>query len=320
MAAVGAVAALAPQQSATLQAVLAAPLQVLAGVATLTDMAAAQEYQRAVKFRRVDTTDGSAAATCIDSAAADVRMRLGAPHPATFLFAWTAPVYCLEVAAGCSDGIKATISTHTEVALQGAVTQFRQEAQQAIQQTIQQAIQQQTAALQQQTAALQQQITQQTAALQQQSTQQNAALQQQNAALQQQIAQVLANQGQVLEQVNANQYNQRQNSRNVRRQTGAPLHSLCKSSSGHPVPTQPPQDAALAQLAGAAQPMAVPVGTRLPAVGFFPAPDGITSVRIMGLEHANVNDLEWFYNEHFASGAGIAERRHAFLAFLLGDD
>eukprot|EP00281_Chroomonas_sp_CCMP1168_P023036 CAMPEP_0206230136 /NCGR_PEP_ID=MMETSP0047_2-20121206/10080_1 /ASSEMBLY_ACC=CAM_ASM_000192 /TAXON_ID=195065 /ORGANISM="Chroomonas mesostigmatica_cf, Strain CCMP1168" /LENGTH=300 /DNA_ID=CAMNT_0053653503 /DNA_START=158 /DNA_END=1060 /DNA_ORIENTATION=- len=300
MAAVGAVAALAPQQSATLQAVLAAPLQVLAGVATLTDMAAAQEYQRAVKFRRVDTTDGSAAATCIDSAAADV--------------------YCLEVAAGCSDGIKATISTHTEVALQGAVTQFRQEAQQAIQQTIQQAIQQQTAALQQQTAALQQQITQQTAALQQQSTQQNAALQQQNAALQQQIAQVLANQGQVLEQVNANQYNQRQNSRNVRRQTGAPLHSLCKSSSGHPVPTQPPQDAALAQLAGAAQPMAVPVGTRLPAVGFFPAPDGITSVRIMGLEHANVNDLEWFYNEHFASGAGIAERRHAFLAFLLGDD
>ncbi|KAJ3049728.1 hypothetical protein HK097_009310 [Rhizophlyctis rosea] len=65
----------------------------------------------------------------------------------------------------------------------------------------------------------------------------------------------------------------------------------------------------------AALPVPVPVGTALPPLAFFPAA-GLTRQGIHELTHANINDLEWFYNVRFGPPAPIAARRDAILVYF----
>ena len=102
-----------------------------------------------------------------------------------------------------------------------------------------------------------------------------------------------------------------QNERNVR--AGRALVPLVKDVVGHPAPAAggAPRDPALVALAAP-----VPVGTALPALAF--PPGGMwTHVAIMSLTHAQVDDLEWFYNKLFG-GANIGSRCESFLIFLGG--
>jgi hypothetical protein len=92
---------------------------------------------------------------------------------------------------------------------------------------------------------------------------------------------------------------------------GRALVPLLKAVAGHPAPAADgaPRDPALAALAAP-----VPVGTALPALAF--PPGGMwTHAAIMSLTHAQLDDLEWFYNTLFG-GANIASRCESFLDFV----
>eukprot|EP00961_Rhodomonas_salina_P259994 3513533-Rhodomonas_salina.1 len=104
--------------------------------------------------------------------------------------------------------------------------------------------------------------------------------------------------------------NQKLEVENGRRLTVAgdsPLLPLVKVTPNHA--NQPPGAAALQALQ---QP--VPIGTRLPDLSFFPAA-GISRAALTGLTVAQINDLEWFYNEGFPafpSNAVFASRTKCF--------
>jgi hypothetical protein len=89
---------------------------------------------------------------------------------------------------------------------------------------------------------------------------------------------------------------------------GSVLKTMVKATVGHPAGV--PTDAALVALG----PVPVPVGTALPPAAIM-AGLPWTSGRIASLTAAQLNDLEWFYNEQFV-GQTVGDRRIAFLAFL----
>ena len=90
--------------------------------------------------------------------------------------------------------------------------------------------------------------------------------------------------------------------------TGIVLKMMVKATAGHPA--RVPTDSVLVAL-GAAP---VPVGTALPPAAIM-AGQTWTRGRIASLTTAQLNDLEWFYNEQFV-GASVGDRRSVFLAFL----
>ncbi len=83
---------------------------------------------------------------------------------------------------------------------------------------------------------------------------------------------------------------------------------MVKATAGHPA--RVPTDAALAALG----PAPVPIGTALPPAAIM-AGLGWTRGRIVSLNAAQLNDLEWFYNVQFV-GQTVGDRRIVFLAFL----
>ncbi len=97
---------------------------------------------------------------------------------------------------------------------------------------------------------------------------------------------------------------------------GRAMTPLLKTVAGHPAPPVAgvPRDPALLALAGAGAP--VPVGAELPALSFAPA-GAWTHTQIMSLTHAQLDDLEWFYNPRF-EGISIGIRGEKFLTFLGG--
>ena len=94
-------------------------------------------------------------------------------------------------------------------------------------------------------------------------------------------------------------------------QTARSMTPLLKTVAGHPAGVVP-RDPALLALVGAEP---VPVGAALPAALSFPAGGAWTHAQIMGLTSAQLDDLEWFYNERFG-GADITLRVQSFLSFL----
>ena len=94
------------------------------------------------------------------------------------------------------------------------------------------------------------------------------------------------------------------NERNMR--AGRALTPLLKSVPGHP--NVVPANDVLAGL-----PVPVPLGSALP--DFLPG--GTWShASVMSLTHAQLNDLQWFYNQQCGSGQSIVERQESFLRFL----
>jgi hypothetical protein len=85
---------------------------------------------------------------------------------------------------------------------------------------------------------------------------------------------------------------------------------MVKATAGHPAGL--PADAALVALGPA--PQAVPVGTALPPAAIL-AGLPWTRGRLASLTAAQINDLEWFYNERFV-GQTVGDRRVLFSAFM----
>eukprot|EP00291_Cryptomonas_curvata_P020683 CAMPEP_0172164132 /NCGR_PEP_ID=MMETSP1050-20130122/7673_1 /TAXON_ID=233186 /ORGANISM="Cryptomonas curvata, Strain CCAP979/52" /LENGTH=188 /DNA_ID=CAMNT_0012834431 /DNA_START=6 /DNA_END=572 /DNA_ORIENTATION=+ len=89
---------------------------------------------------------------------------------------------------------------------------------------------------------------------------------------------------------------------------GGVLQTMVKATAGHPAGL--PTDPALVALG----PAPVSVGTALPPAAIM-AGLPWTRGRVASLTAAQLNDLEWFYNEQFV-GQTVSDRRIAFLAFL----
>jgi hypothetical protein len=90
---------------------------------------------------------------------------------------------------------------------------------------------------------------------------------------------------------------------------GSVLKAMVKTTVGHP-DNRVPADPALVALG----PAPVPVGSALPPAAIM-AGLPWTHGSIASLTAAQLNDLEWFYNEQFV-GQTVGDRRIAFLAFL----
>jgi hypothetical protein len=89
---------------------------------------------------------------------------------------------------------------------------------------------------------------------------------------------------------------------------GSVLKTMVKATAGHPAGI--PADAALVALG----PAPVPVGIALPPAAIM-AGLPWTRGRLASLTAAQLNDLEWFYNERFV-GQTVGDRRIVFSAFM----